>query len=134
MEIDEFLELVKKRKSIRRFKSVPIPDEYTEKILEAARWAMSGANGQPWEFIVVKDDETRNKIARAYVEARKEYYPIEMTRVEALRHPGLARPPVSPPGLKDAPVLIVVCGDKRTLQASVLASHFLGGEGGRGSA
>jgi len=47
MQIDEFLELVKKRRSIRRFKPDPIPEECVMKILEAGRWAMSGANAQP---------------------------------------------------------------------------------------
>ena len=44
MEIDELLELVRKRRSIRQFKPDPIPDEHVEKIIETARWAMSGAN------------------------------------------------------------------------------------------
>jgi nitroreductase len=48
MNIEQFLELAKKRRSIRRFKPDPVPDEIIQKILEAARWAMSGANGQPW--------------------------------------------------------------------------------------
>jgi nitroreductase len=55
MQIDDFLELVKSRRSIRVFKPDPVPRETIEKILEAARWAMSGANGQPWEFVVVQD-------------------------------------------------------------------------------
>lgn len=47
MEIDELLEFMKKRRSIRRFKSDAVPDEHIEKMLEAGRWAMSGANTQP---------------------------------------------------------------------------------------
>jgi nitroreductase len=54
MNYEDFLELAKKRRSIRRFKSDPIPDEYIGKIIEAARWAPSGGNSQPWEFIVIK--------------------------------------------------------------------------------
>ena len=53
MNIKDFLELAKKRRSIRHFKPDPVTEEFIEQILEAARWAMSGANGQPWEFIVV---------------------------------------------------------------------------------
>jgi len=125
MKIDEFLELVKKRRSIRRFKPGPIPDEYIEKIIEAARWAMSGANAQPWEFIVVKDQETKNKVAEFYTEMRKEQYVIEKTRVEDLRHPQLSTPPFDAPGLKEASIVIIVCGDRRTLQASALAGSFI---------
>ena len=131
MEIDQFLDLVRKRRSIRRFKPDPIPDESIEKILEAGRWAMSGANGQPWEFIIVKDHEMKNRMADAYIEVRKESYWIEQTRVEDIRHPQLLSPPSSPE-LKGAPVLIVVCGDKRTYQATVLSTNFMDGEGGPG--
>ena len=55
MDYESFLELVQKRRSIRRFKSDQIPDEYVDKIIEAGRWAPSGFNLQPWEFVVVKE-------------------------------------------------------------------------------
>ena len=42
-------------------------------------------------------------------------------------------PPVGLPGFKDAPVFIIVCGDMRTTQASILTVHFLAGEGGAGA-
>jgi len=38
MQIDELLELMRRRRSIRRFKPDPVPDEYIDKILEAGRW------------------------------------------------------------------------------------------------
>jgi nitroreductase len=62
MEYENLLELVKKRRSVRRFRHEAIPDDYIEKIIEVARHAPSGFNTQPWEFIVVKDKELRNKI------------------------------------------------------------------------
>jgi hypothetical protein len=46
---DRFLALVKARHPCRGFKPDPIPDDAIEKILEAGRRAMSGANSQPWE-------------------------------------------------------------------------------------
>jgi nitroreductase len=61
MEIEQFLDVVRKRRSIRQFKPDPIPNEYIEKMIDVARWAMSGGNGQPWEFIVVKNRETIKK-------------------------------------------------------------------------
>ena len=90
MKYDEFLELVKTRRSIRRLKADPIPDDYVEKILETVRWAPSGANTQPWELVVLRDLEIKNKFLDV-VSARID--------VESLRN---------------APVLIVVCGDTRT--------------------
>jgi nitroreductase len=130
MDIDGFLSLVKRRRSIRRFKPDPIPDEYVTKILEAARWAMSGANGQPWEFIVVKDEATKKKIGEIYVDYWKKVYTLEKMRIEDFRHPMFTGPPAGTPGFVDAPVLIVVCGDPRTYLATVLIAHFYAGEGG----
>ena len=62
MDYDSFMELAKARRSIRRFKPDPIPDEYVDKIIEAARWAPSGYNTQPWDFVVVKDKEIKENI------------------------------------------------------------------------
>lgn len=59
---DSLLELVQKRRTNRRFKPAPVPDEYITKILEVARWAPSGFHTQPWEFVVVRKKETREKI------------------------------------------------------------------------
>jgi len=122
MNIDEFLELAHHRRSIRRFKPDPVPDEWVEKILEAARWAMSGANGQPWEFIVVKDAETKSKLFEAGAEAEKVVIALETSRVPEMRQPWYRDLPRTPPRSRfsDAPVLIVVCADPRTAQASVL--------------
>ncbi len=58
----DILDVLVSRKSIRRYKPDPIPDEMIDKILEAARWAPTGENYQPWRFIVIRDQETRNKI------------------------------------------------------------------------
>jgi nitroreductase len=72
MQIDDFIELVHKRRSIRRFKPGVIPREDIEKILEAGRWAMSGANGQPWEFVVLDDPAIMQKIYDSWLEPRVE--------------------------------------------------------------
>ena len=48
MSYDSFLALVKKRRSTRRFKPDPVPEDDINKIIEAARWAPSGFNLQPW--------------------------------------------------------------------------------------
>ncbi|TMK00051.1 MAG: hypothetical protein E6G77_11435 [Alphaproteobacteria bacterium] len=53
-DYDVLLDLVKSRASVRELKPDPIPDEYVTQILEVGRWAMSGANGQPWERMFVR--------------------------------------------------------------------------------
>lgn len=58
-------EAIKKRRSIRRFKPDPVPDEFIIQILESGRLAPSGSNTQPWRFILVKDVETRKKLQAA---------------------------------------------------------------------
>src|SRR5574341_2652097 len=59
----DILDVIVSRKSIRRYKPDPVPDELIDKVLEAARWAPTGENYQPWRFIVVREQATRNKIA-----------------------------------------------------------------------
>lgn len=57
------LELLKGRRSIRKYKSTPVEPEKLEKCLEAACWAPSASNKQPWEFLIVTDKATRKKLA-----------------------------------------------------------------------
>ncbi len=59
----DFLDVIKKRRSVRDFKFDPIPDEILFKIIESARLAPSSDNLQPWKFIIVKEKERREKIA-----------------------------------------------------------------------
>jgi len=128
MQIDDFLELVRTRRSVRRFKPDEVPQETLEKILEAGRWAMSGANAQPWEFVVVRDVQTRAKIVDSWLSPNQEAWVIEQTRVPEVRHHHL-RLPLAAPSFRDAPVLIVMVGDRRTYQATVLGASFLVTEG-----
>lgn len=60
----DIIDVIMSRKSIRRYKPDPIPDEMIDKILEAARWAPTGENYQPWRFIVIRDQETKDRIGR----------------------------------------------------------------------
>ncbi|VVB92167.1 Coenzyme F420:L-glutamate ligase [uncultured archaeon] len=60
----EVLEAIRYRCSVREFKPDIIPDEVLRKILEAARWAPSPFNTQPWEFIIIKDKATLKSISR----------------------------------------------------------------------
>jgi nitroreductase len=57
--MDSFLDLVRKRRSIRTYKPDPIPDEHIDKIIEAGRLAPSWANKQCWRFILVADPEKK---------------------------------------------------------------------------
>lgn len=60
----KFIDLVKKRRSVRKYSSRAIPREVLDQCLEAARLAPSACNSQPWSFIVVDDEETKNQIVK----------------------------------------------------------------------
>jgi FMN reductase (NADPH) len=116
MEIDKFIELLKSRRSIRAYKPDPIPDEYIQKIIEAARWAPSGGNSQPWEFIVIKKKELKDRIADLFIKSVASLREAELTREKEMRIPALVGEMMGP-GFKNAPVLILLCGDPRVNEA-----------------
>jgi len=60
----DFLDLVKKRFSARKYKAAPVEREKIERCLEAARLAPSASNSQPWHFIVVDDPVLKDQVAR----------------------------------------------------------------------
>lgn len=60
----DVFEAIRSRCSIRQFRPEIIPDEDIRRILEAARWAPSPFNTQPWEFIIIKDKETLKAISK----------------------------------------------------------------------
>lgn len=59
-----FLELVKTRQSVRKYSPQAIEPEKIEQCIEAARLAPSACNSQPWKFIVLNDEDIKNKVAR----------------------------------------------------------------------
>ncbi len=58
----DFLDLAKTRKTTYEFSEKPVDEKDIEKILEAARWAPSSHNSQPWSFILIKNKKTIEKI------------------------------------------------------------------------
>ncbi|MEF9475680.1 MAG: nitroreductase [Candidatus Mariimomonas ferrooxydans] len=59
----DIFEIIKTRRSIRRFTDEPVSDEIIDSIIEAGIWAPSGMNNQPWKFAVIKDSVLRGKIS-----------------------------------------------------------------------
>ena len=60
----ETLKTIRTRRSIRRFKSTPVPEKDVFTMLEAATMAPSGANRQPWKFLVVKSRKRKEDMAQ----------------------------------------------------------------------
>lgn len=130
---DFLLDLVRDRTSVRKLKPDPVPDDYVEKILEVGRWAMSGANGQPWEFLVVKDPETKAKLFHTFRETQDFTNWMEQMRVPELRHPShqmLGEANLiahrNKRGWAHAPFLIVLLGDGRRQWATIQGAHTYG--------
>jgi nitroreductase len=83
-----------------------VPDAHVEMILEAARHAPSGANAQPWQFVIVRDAEVKRQISDYFVAEQR-------FRAKA----GMKFPTPDYRGLATAPGFIVVCSDMRWVNA-----------------
>jgi len=112
--MNDVLKAIRNRRTIRRFKSNPIDEEMLQMILEAGRWAPSFSNLQPWKFIVIRDPGLKTSLDK---EARQSVLHL---------------------GINQAPVVILVCVDRRidpihaieagaaATQNMTLAAHSLG--------
>ncbi|MGQ9624397.1 MAG: nitroreductase family protein [Candidatus Bathycorpusculaceae bacterium] len=60
----DVFEAIKGRRSIRKYKTEPVDKELVKKLLDAARWAPSGGNIQPWLFIVIDDSNVLDVIRK----------------------------------------------------------------------
>ena len=82
----DLLEVIKKRRSIRAYKKQDLPRDTIEKLIEAARWAPSAGNVQPWEFVVASSQRAKRELSMAAFEQKD---------------------------LEEASVVIVVCADEK---------------------
>ena len=127
MNIGELQTLVEQRRSIRGYdEKRDVPDETIRTILNCARWAPSGGNGQPWEFVIVRERATRHKIADYYLKQ------IEQKREMDMAVRGTAK--MTGDGFRHAPVHILILGDPRVKEAYPIRtklekaeSHFITG-------
>lgn len=62
-KMEEAIKVLKERRSIRKYLKKEVPDNIVDEIIDCARFAPTAINIQPWEFIVVKDEEKKKKIA-----------------------------------------------------------------------
>ncbi|MGE5676045.1 MAG: nitroreductase family protein [Mycobacterium leprae] len=68
MQFEELAELIRTRRSIRKYKPADVPDEMLLKAIDLATWAPNGGNFQPWQYVVVKNKSVINQIADAFDE------------------------------------------------------------------
>jgi nitroreductase len=84
-DVLDVLEAIKSRRSIRAYTGEKVSDEKVRTLMDAARWAPSAGNIQPWEFVVVSDPVTKRKLSAAA---------LDQTFIE------------------EAPVVMVVCANE----------------------
>ena len=99
------LDLIKGRRSVRKYSSKEVPRDILFNILEAARWAPSAHNAQPWRFIVITERSLKRKLA----EQMADEWIKDMTRDGVQRDTREKLAKASVKQFTDAPVLIVAC-------------------------
>ena len=107
----DIFEAIYTRRSIRRYSDEPVPRDLIEKILDAARWAPSAHNRQPWRFAVMERAETKHALASAMgarlrADLERDGVTQDIVDKDVTRsHQRITR----------APVLIVVCVSMRDM-------------------
>lgn len=81
----DVLEVIRRRRSIRAYTNEDVSEENIEKLIDAATWAPSAGNIQPWEFVIVRDAGTKRRLSTAALDQRF---------------------------IEEAPVVIVVCANE----------------------
>jgi nitroreductase len=103
----QHLTLMQTRRSLRQFSSRPVPHELIENALRVAGTAPSGANQQPWTFVVITDEATKQRIRDA-AEHEEELLYRERASDEYLEAIKPIGTNASKPHITDAPYLIAV--------------------------
>jgi nitroreductase len=113
----DFYSEMKRRRSVRGFSDRSVPREIIENCLRAVSYAPSGANLQPWHFVVVSDPDMKKQIHQSAETVEKEFYSSESTKnwVNDLEHLGTNE---QKPFLLTAPYLIVIFAQRHGLKPS----------------
>jgi nitroreductase len=117
-EQEYLFDVFKSRRSVRKFKSTPVPQEHIMKILDMARTAPTSGNQQPWKFLVVQDrnklDRLRDEIVDASLERVKKQKDFDPNKLDSIR----ARTMERVDNYLSAPVYVVILTDKNSLYPS----------------
>jgi len=104
---NDLMSIIENRITVRKFdENFIVPDDHYNLIIEAARHAPSGANSQPWHFIVVKKQEIKKEISDYFVKEQSLRAKLKMKF-----------PTPNYKGLATAPGFIIVCSDMRWIKA-----------------
>ena len=106
MNYENLMSIIKQRRTMRHYNTEPISLENVMKVLEAARWAPSGNNSQPWEFVAVREENKVHQCIEILIEQN-----------QRLREKSLNFRYASKNYLWRVSTLLFVCGDPRFKQS-----------------
>jgi nitroreductase len=111
---EDFLAMVRTRRTVRDFAPDPVPMDVVERCIEAAGTAPNGANRQPWHFAVITDPGVKRRIREAAEKEERAFYGGRAPQdwLDALAHLGTDE---HKPFLETAPVLIAVFAESYAL-------------------
>jgi nitroreductase len=104
----ELSDAIRSRRSVRKYKSDPIPEQTIKELLELAAWAPSGMNTQPWLFVLVKGNDYLKDLSdrsRAFILAQMEDAPALKNYRSLLSNPDFNI-------FYGAPMLVLIFGSK----------------------
>jgi len=110
-----FFEILDSTRAIKRLKADPVPLELLRRVLDAGTKAPSGVNTQPWEFLVVRDPETKRWIQQRYLHFAKQRFGALVDSMAGVDtpHARMLRTVMHlAEHLHEAPVLLFVCGHR----------------------
>jgi nitroreductase len=109
-------------RAVRRLRTDPIPDEVVDRLLQAAAWAPTGGNQQPWRVIVVRDPALKQSLADIYKPLWTDFAKLYARQIAALpddqaaaMRRTLAAGDHLADHLQDAPMIAVFCFDARRM-------------------
>jgi nitroreductase len=123
---EDIYDLAKRRKTVRKFSLRPVDWKEIIKVIKNACQAPSGANSQPWRFLIVTDTETKRRIRKACEQGEKEFY----SNVNGELREWLLRKELNwrKPFLEEAPFLTFIFSEKKapySIQSTWLAIGYI---------
>ena len=128
-------EAMRTTRAVRRLRPDPIPDAVLRRVIEAATWAPSGGNRQPWRIVVVRDPQKKQRLRELYTGPWQRYAQGQRRMLERLPADSRAKGERSlraadhlAAHLDEAPALLVFCFNPELLAITDLShrssSHF----------
>ena len=103
-------------RAVRRLRPDPIPDEVLDRVLQAAAWAPTGGNAQPWRIVLVRDPQAKQRLGELYAEQWAGFAKGYEARMEGLPEEDVARETRTlnagnhlAEHFHEAPVIVVFC-------------------------